>query len=154
MFTCAKDLNVTLWFSENGQRVGTYTGHNGAVYTCDVTQDTERLITASADSTVRLWRVQNGEELTKIAYKEPCRAVSLSMGEQMAVVTTDAFMGASSTIHVFQLDDEFLAGRREVDGLAADSLTISVDRERITRAFFYDVNRQLITAHENGTLRR
>ena len=29
-----------------------------------------------------------------------------------------------------------------------------MDRERITRAFFHDVNRQIITAHENGTVRR
>lgn len=34
------------------------------------------------------------------------------------------------------------------------TLSIPVDQERITRAFFHDMNRQLITAHENGTVRR
>ena len=31
-----QDQNPTLWFSENGQRVGTYVGHNGQISTCDV----------------------------------------------------------------------------------------------------------------------
>lgn len=36
---CAQDHNPTLWFSEDGSRVGTYNGHNGAVNTCDVTSE-------------------------------------------------------------------------------------------------------------------
>lgn len=66
------------------------------------TDDTKTLITASADSSVRLWDVMTGRELFKFAYREPCRAVSLSVGEQMAVVTTDAFIGSSSTVHVLK----------------------------------------------------
>jgi len=34
-----QDNHPTLWYSENGQRVGTYNGHNGAVPSCDVTSE-------------------------------------------------------------------------------------------------------------------
>ena len=34
-----QDHNPTLWFSENGQRLGTYVGHNGSVNTCDVSSE-------------------------------------------------------------------------------------------------------------------
>ena len=37
LFTCAKDHHPTLWYADDGERVGTYIGHNGAVWTCDVT---------------------------------------------------------------------------------------------------------------------
>jgi translation initiation factor 3 subunit I len=37
LFSCAKDHNPTVWYADNGERIGTYKGHNGAVWCCDVT---------------------------------------------------------------------------------------------------------------------
>ena len=36
LFSYAKDHNPTVWFADNGERLGTYCGHNGAVWCCDV----------------------------------------------------------------------------------------------------------------------
>ena len=36
LFSVAKDKKPTVWFSENGERLGTYNGHNGAVWCIDV----------------------------------------------------------------------------------------------------------------------
>ena len=36
LFSCAKDHTPTVWFADNGERLGTYRGHNGAVWSCDV----------------------------------------------------------------------------------------------------------------------
>ncbi|CAI8606540.1 unnamed protein product [Vicia faba] len=75
LFSCAKDHNPTVWYADNGERLGTYRGHNGAVWCCDVSRDSGRLITGSADQTAKLWDVQS-------------------------VITTDPFMELTSAIHV------------------------------------------------------
>ena len=36
LFTCGKDHKPNVWYSENGERLGTYSGHNGSVYDCDI----------------------------------------------------------------------------------------------------------------------
>lgn len=52
-----------VWRTDNGERLGTYTGHTGAVWFCNVNRDTTRLLTASADTTAKLWDVQSGNIL-------------------------------------------------------------------------------------------
>merc|ERR1719313_3238804 len=53
--SCAKDKHPTLWHADSGQRVGTYLGHDGATWTCDISRDSKHLYTGSADSSVRMW---------------------------------------------------------------------------------------------------
>lgn len=36
LFSVAKDVKPTVWFSANGERLGTYNGHSGAVWCIDV----------------------------------------------------------------------------------------------------------------------
>ena len=36
LFSVAKDQTPTVWYSDNGERLGTYIGHNGAVWCIDV----------------------------------------------------------------------------------------------------------------------
>ena len=36
LFSCSKDHVINVWFTHNGERLGTYDGHNGTVWTIDV----------------------------------------------------------------------------------------------------------------------
>lgn len=65
--------------------------------------DSTRLITGSADQTVKLWDVQTGAQLYSFTFDSPARAVEFSVGDKLAVITTDPFMGNPSTIQVKQI---------------------------------------------------
>ncbi|NWT53545.1 EIF3I factor, partial [Erythrocercus mccallii] len=55
LFTVAKDPIVNVWYSVNGERLGTYNGHTGAVWCVDADWDTRHVLTGSADNSCRLW---------------------------------------------------------------------------------------------------
>jgi len=148
IFSCGKDGLVTQWFSDCGKRAGVYRGHVGTVNNCDINQGCRRLFTASADSTLRIWEVSKGKELFKFKFKEPCRATSLSIGDELLAVTTDAFLGDVSKIHILRIADDIN------DQCAEVILSVKVDYGRITRVLFHDVNRQMVTTHEDGSIRR
>lgn len=104
LISCAKNLYPCLWHGEDGTRIGTYEGHNGAVWTCEMSMDSTRLITSSADQTVRIWELHTGKELHQIKMNEPCRACALSIGEKLLAFTTDSFMGVPPQIHIIDVD--------------------------------------------------
>ena len=62
--------------------------------------DSMRLITGSADQTVKLWNVQTGAQLYTFNFGSPARSVQFSVGDKLAVITTDPFMGQPPTIQV------------------------------------------------------
>eukprot|EP00747_Dinoflagellata_sp_TGD_P064027 gnl/TRDRNA2_/TRDRNA2_153709_c1_seq1.p1 gnl/TRDRNA2_/TRDRNA2_153709_c1~~gnl/TRDRNA2_/TRDRNA2_153709_c1_seq1.p1 ORF type:complete len:268 (-),score=-24.28 gnl/TRDRNA2_/TRDRNA2_153709_c1_seq1:43-846(-) len=148
LFSCSKDSIITLWDSQTGKRMGSYQGHKGAVNQCDVTYDSQYLVSASSDSSIRIWEVKTGVQICKIQYRNPCRATSLSLGNDLVAATTDALMGEPSSIHIIRFS------RTATNRNAHEIRLIGVDPFRITRVFFHDVDRQLITAHEDGSVRR
>ena len=46
LVTCAKDHTPNLWYSDDGERIGTFSGHNGPVWTCDLTGELPALVAA------------------------------------------------------------------------------------------------------------
>jgi translation initiation factor 3 subunit I len=106
LFSCAKDHTPNVWFADNGDRLGTYSGHNGAVWSCDVSRDSTRLITGSADQTAKLWDVQTGAELFTFRFDAPARSVEFAIGDGLAVITTDNFMGNVPTAQVKRIADD------------------------------------------------
>lgn len=147
LFSCAKDHTPTVWFADNGERLGTYRGHNGAVWCCDVSRDSTRLITGSADQSAKLWDVQSGTPLFTFGFDSPARAVDFSVGDKLAVITTDPFMGLTSAIHVKHI-------AADLDDQVADSvLVLKGPQGRINRAVWGPLNKTIISAGEDAVVR-
>ncbi|XP_010521568.1 PREDICTED: eukaryotic translation initiation factor 3 subunit I-like [Tarenaya hassleriana] len=147
LFSCAKDHTPTVWYADNGERLGTYRGHNGAVWCCDVSRDSARLITGSADQTVKLWEVQTGKQLYTFNFGSPARSVDFSVGDKLAVITTDPFMDLSSAIHVKHI------ARDPEDQVADSVLVLKGVQGRINRAVWGPLNRTIISAGEDAVIR-
>lgn len=110
--------------------------------------DSERLLTASADQTVRIWQLRTGKELFQFKHGEPCRSIHLSIGERMFVVSTDAFMEKAPMIHIVRLEEDM------ADQCSDPVLNFSAPKGRITRVFWSDMNRVLISSHDGGWMRK
>ncbi|CAI0440537.1 unnamed protein product [Linum tenue] len=148
LFSCAKDHTPTVWFADDGERLGTYRGHNGAVWSCDVSRDSTRLITASADQTAKLWNVQTGEQLHTFNFDSPARSVDFSVGDNLAVITTDPFMAFTSAIHVKRIASD--PSEQTGDSV----LVLKGPQGRINRAVWGPLNRTIISAGEDSIIRR
>ena len=53
LFTASKDPVPNVWFSINGERLGTFDGHQGAVWSIDVSHDTRHFVSGAADMTMK-----------------------------------------------------------------------------------------------------
>lgn len=62
--------------------------------------DSSKLLTGSADSSAKLWDLSTGKELFTFKFNEPCRGVAFSLGDGMAAISSDPFMGVPSAIHL------------------------------------------------------
>ncbi|KDD75202.1 hypothetical protein H632_c812p0 [Helicosporidium sp. ATCC 50920] len=144
----SQDGRVNLWWTENGQRAGSFNGHNGVVWTVDIDSASERLLTGAGDSTVRLWNFQTGEEAHRFRFHEPCRAVRFNLAENMAALSTDPFMSSASSIRLVRVAP---LGEEQSDEVVQ---TLTGPRGRIARLEWVDGDRTLISASDDGVVRR
>jgi len=106
LFTASKGGVVCLWWAETGERIGTYTGHQGSVWQLDVNRNSTRLVTASGDQSVRFWDVETGKELCFIPHKVSVRCVAYSRDDKQILTVSDMIMGSTPTLFIFNVTDD------------------------------------------------
>jgi len=147
LFSCAKDHKPNVWFSVNGERLGTYNGHAGAVWCIDVDWTTTKLITGSGDMTVRLWDVETGTSVACIPCKSSARTVGYSFSGNQAAYSTDRAMG-----HICEM---FVIDVRQQDSNVTENdatLKIPVSQSKVTSMIWGNMDETIITGHENGQI--
>lgn len=106
LFSCSKDHIINVWYSHNGERLGTYDGHNGTVWTVDVDPTTKYLVSGSADNEMRLWDVETGKCLFVWEFPTAVKRVGFSRDGQKVVCITEQRMGYQCTIRVFAISEK------------------------------------------------
>jgi len=146
LFSSAKDNRPTVWFTINGERLGTYNGHGGAVWCLDPSWDTKYLITGSADNSAKIWDIETGTEVLNFETGSAVRSCGFSYSGKQIFFTTDKSMGRQCEISFFDL----------AEALSSDKprpyLSIPVTDSKVTSAVWGPLDEVLLTGHENGML--
>jgi len=148
LFTCAKDYKPCVWFSDNGERLGTFNGHQGAIYDCDITWDSSRLVTASSDRTARLWDVQSGKELYKWEHKAGIKSVGFSHGSNMLQMTQDTTHKSVPTIFIYNLSEE------DHTEQSKEPVRELKDNVEITESLWGSLNSFILCACKDGSVKK
>jgi len=145
LFSCAKDKNPNVWYSINGERLGTYDGHQGAVWCLDPKWDNSHLVTGAADNSCRLWDVETGKNISMISTNTSVRTCNFSYSGNMVCFTTDKAMKYPCEINVvdartFSPDEPVM------------KLPIPSGGPKVTSMIWSSLESNLLTGHENGDL--
>lgn len=146
LFSCAKDSQPNVWYSINGERLGTYKGHTGAVWCLDVDWETTKLLTGAADNTCRLWDVETGKQLLDLSTKSAIRTCGFSFSGNLIMYTTDKAMGQPCEMLVYDLRDQDQIRNNE------PLWTVQMPKSKVTSAVWGPLDELIITGHENGDL--
>jgi WD40 repeat protein len=104
-------------YADNGERLGTYNGHNGMVTSVDVNEDTTVLASGAAgmsspctilnigcnflrrtDGEARLWDVRTGTCTRVLKHSSKVTSVAFSLGSQYLLTANDPWKGTSSLV--------------------------------------------------------
>jgi translation initiation factor 3 subunit I len=164
-----------VWEPETGERLGTFDGHNGIVNNLDLDYNTNFLLTASGDQSVRLWDISNGKCVKKFHLPSRVFSAEFSCGDRLFSACTAMFAGNKAAVYVFnnpkslnndevEEDDE---NENEVKEMGDDTTTtkkymkldIKIDNVsdasnfRVNRAVWSPLNEELFALCSDGTIR-
>ncbi|KAJ6654309.1 hypothetical protein lerEdw1_007231 [Lerista edwardsae] len=154
LFTVAKDPIVNVWYSVNGERLGTYSGHTGAVWCVDADcilwfskiGDTRHVLTGSADNSCRLWDCETGKQLALVKTNSAVRTCGFDFGGNIIMFSTDKQMGYQCFVNFFDLRDPSQIENDE------PYMKIPCSESKITSGVWGPLGEFIIVGHENGEL--
>lgn len=151
LFTISKDKAAAAWWSDTGERIGTYEGHNGAVWDLDVSADSTMLVTGSGDSSAIIWNTQTGAALTQLHHDGPVHCVALSEGGKMLITVSKELTGGMYQLRLYEIDASLQALSPLEEGQTLDPVqTLRVPSS--VCGVWMPLNRGVMIGTENGAL--
>jgi len=154
LLSCAKDGKPTVWYSDNGERLGTYNGHEGAVWDCDIDFSSTKLLTGSADTTARLWDVETGKQLFEFKHKSGVRSVRFAHGERMCLTVQDNTFSTTPSIFIHNLQDEISEQTDDPVRTFVPKGGLNDRPAKINTALWGALNHTIISCDDDGIVRQ
>jgi len=150
VFTSAKVMggSVSVWWADTGERIGTYDGHKGAIYSIDVSHDSSLLISGAADTLAKLWDVESGKEIMTFQHLNVIRWVAFAQGDERFLTVTDQTMNATPEINIFPVSRD-----RRGDSKSLQNIKVPLKLHKVHQALWGWHNETIITANSDGTIR-
>ncbi|KAI6595264.1 translation initiation factor eIF3 subunit [Pyricularia oryzae] len=145
IFSVAKDQHICVWFAHNGERLGTYHGHQGAIWTVDCDPTSTIIATGSADNTIKLWEIKTGRCLHTWEFPTAVKRVEFSPDGTRLLGVTEKRMGHLGTIVVLDVKLDVDAEQNP-----ERAMTIVCDESKATVAGWSYLAKYIIAGHEDG----
>ncbi|OWB71705.1 hypothetical protein B5S31_g1396 [[Candida] boidinii] len=104
LFSVSKDKEASVWYSSNGERLGTLVGHGGTIWSIDVDPETNYVITGSGDFSFKLWKAETGECVRTWVLPAPVKWVEFNPTGEKAVVIEDKVMSSPGRVLVYEIN--------------------------------------------------
>lgn len=147
LFSVAKDNAASIWYSSNGERLGTLEGHQGVIWSIDVDPESELCATGGGDLAIKLWKVENGQCVYTWETPSPVRRVSFSPDGKRLLAIADQVMGHIGSVFVFDLNRKEFTQQPQAPGLIIET---AQGGSKATVAGFSATGEFIIVGHENG----
>ncbi|KAK9358913.1 WD40-repeat-containing domain protein [Lipomyces starkeyi] len=147
LFSTARDKIVNVYYSHNGERLGTYTGHQGALWSVDVDPTSTIAATGAADNTIKLWEVRSGRCIHTWNFPTAVKVVQFNEDGNMLLAITEQRMGYQGTVYVFSVIIDVEAKQDE-----EPIIKFSSPENKFTKAGWSYLNKWIITGHLDGTV--
>ena len=148
LFTAGKDKSCNVWFSANGERLGTYDGHNGVVWSVDPSFDSKQLLTGSGDYSAILWDLETGKVLHQIDCGQPVKSVGFSYSAKEFFLATDIRQDRENKILLYDSRDR----DQIVKNKPWQTIPMPKGSSKLTVTLWGPQSQILVTGHENGNL--
>ncbi|KAK9472079.1 WD40-repeat-containing domain protein [Dipodascopsis tothii] len=147
LFSTARDKVVNVYYSHNGERLGTYMGHQGAVMTVDIDPSSTILATGAADNTVILWEVQTGKVLHKWEFPTAVRKVEFNEAGDQLLLITEKRMGLPGRFSILPVVIDAEATQAEEPIL---SVELGADDAKFNVGGWSYLSKFIILGHSDG----
>ena len=104
--SCSKDHVICIWFSHNGERLGTCHGHQGALWTVAIDPTSTLIASGAADNTMRLWELKTGRLLHTWEFNTSVKRVEFSADGRQLLAVTEKRSGHLGTIVVYEINPD------------------------------------------------
>jgi len=153
LFSCSKDNAPNVWYSLNGERLGSYNGHTGAVWCVDVNWETTRVCSGSADNSLILFDCETGQALAKIGTRSAVRTCNFSYSGTMLMYSTDRQMGHQCELTVVDVRELISAPLGDDKCSKVDPvLVIPMEDSKVSSSLWGLLDESIITGHERGEI--
>lgn len=149
LFTCSKDKTVCVWSFPDGEQLGSYIGHDGAIWSCSVTVDSSWLVSSGADRLVIVWEARTSRELSRLELPGVARCVEWARGGNSSESQSERFVTAHNK---FASHPASLTVFRFDGSSSEELLRISTLPTTATQVRWAKGDNLLASSHENGEL--
>ncbi|KAI5700924.1 hypothetical protein M8J76_014457 [Diaphorina citri] len=150
LISCAKDSDANVWYSVNGERLGTLSGSKGTIWTIDIDWNSTRILTGHADGKLKMWDVSNGTTLSDIPTfsNSAVRTCGFSYSANLAAYSNDDTMGMKCCLSVLDVRNADSTTNAE----PVVKMQVTDQSAKITSLLWGNLDQYIITGHAKGDI--